>query len=129
MFFISHLHSYISRSAFYIAAFSCLFIVALETPALASNDPIAIIHFKAKTDDYIPSFINIVKQAQAIKPAVFFDIVTLLPEKMQDSPDANNQSDRIKYLIQQQGIAIDRIRVSIQYSPLVSYEEVHVFAR
>ncbi len=108
--------------------------VALQ-PATATETPLMVIRFNQEIVEYEKSLEKAANAAIAIKPATFFDIVSIVPEtgdRKSDKKFKNNSnyfSDQIAEKIKSLGVTEDKIRISSQSSKLIKANEVQIFVR
>jgi len=98
----------------------------------SEDDALMIIRFnKLQHTYYQPMLEKVVKKAREVKSGVFFDIVSISPQK--EGEDFKNKlivhTNNIAGTINNLGIPPKKIRITYRSNSKVSTNEVHIFAR
>ncbi len=113
-------------------------IIGMSSISMASGTPekpVMIIRFNEEFVNYEQPLRKVIDSALSVKPSVFFDIVSIVPDT-----GSNKQNKQLRkeseYLTGQvvanltsNGIAEDKVRVTYQTSTALKDNEVQIFAR
>lgn len=104
-------------------------IILLLNSVAYGNVPIIIIRFNEPEINIKQPIGQVVRASQAVKPNVFFDIVSVTPIGQNYLHESTNTVTMVENAIRSFGVPANKIRVSQQKSPNISFKEAHIFVR
>lgn len=99
------------------------------------NKPVMVIRFNQDVVGYERPLEKVVRQAMAIKPDVFFEVVAIIPDSGQSRENKKKQkqseqlASQVVESMQIAGLPRENIRVTYQSDANASSNEMHVFVR
>lgn len=119
----------------YIALALILLQISFVSPnsyaQISQEEPLMIVRFNRIEVDYQKSLQKVIKMAKDIKPNVAFNIISFLPETIEEELQANEDEDlnKFKSSLLSLGVANENIRTSIQKSSTIENKEIHLLAK
>lgn len=112
-----------------------IFLCSFATFAHANDEPLLVIRFNQAHVKYEQPLYRVVKKAIDIKPATFFDVVSVIPEttnkkqnKMIEQYSRHN-TDQVMNSLIGMGVPQHQTRLTYQRSPYARSNEIHLFVR
>lgn len=107
----------------------------MQNSAAAEDTPLIVIRFNSNVVDYGKNLDKAVKMALKEKPTTYFDLIALSPETTDSRK--NNQfkkelkilADKVKSRISGNGVSEDMIRITLQKSNQITYNEIQIFVQ
>jgi hypothetical protein len=112
-----------------------LAILLVANIAFAAQKPVMVIRFNQSVVSYENHLNKITSKALEIKPDVFFDVVTVVPQTNNNRKDeeikqqAEELTKTVLEKIAQNGVDGNNIRITYQDSPSAANNEIHIFVR
>lgn len=103
--------------------------IAYNNIAYSSNLPVMIIRFNTPEIDIKEPIRKVVMASKAVKPNVFFDIVSVSPPQQNYLHSQTNTTKMVESYVRSFGVAANKIRTSYQKSPDINFKETHIFVR
>lgn len=111
------------------------FSLAIAEPVDFPQAPLAVVRFSADANAFDAPFKRAVERALAIKPATFFDIVSVIPQgedkkrRARYEKVAQNNVEKIRQVLQSAGVREDRIRTRYEYDSSLQLQEARIYVR
>ena len=109
----------------------------VQAPSAANtmDKPLVLLRFNQRSMNYERSLYLAVSKAVETKPAVMFDVISMVPQRanpqanIQWQQAANQHAQQVMRSMNNIGVPQSRIRYRAQPSPGLSHDEVHIFVR
>lgn len=108
---------------------------ALHDMAGAESKPLVLLRFNQRSIHYEQQLFMAISRAVEVKPAVMFDVVSMVPQTHEPQRNAEwlatarYHTQEVVQSMHRMGVPPSRIRISERPERALSHDEVHLFVR